>query len=179
MNNDGYPDIVAGNWDLANRVYTNNGNGTFSDSGQALGNYYTRAIRLADLNGDGYLDILEGNDTTEGNRAWINGGLANPGIFTDSGFSIGTYDTRSIGAADLDGDDDVDFIAGNELGTNAGFNLFWINGGLGTFSNSGQLLGLTNHNTYGLAVGDLDGDGDIDCFAGNSSTTPCAVYLNQ
>ena len=44
-------------------------------------------------------------------------------------------------------------------------NTVWTNDGTGTFSNSGQALG--GSRSYSVALGDLDGDGDLDAMAGN------------
>jgi hypothetical protein len=44
---------------------------------------------------------------------------------------------------------------------------FWaaVTGGSGVFTDSSQRLGISN--TYGVALGDLDGDGDLDAFVAN------------
>ena len=40
-------------------------------------------------------------------------------------------------------------------------------GGTGVFADSGQSLG--DHNSYGMSLGDVDGDGDLDAFVANYS----------
>ena len=48
--------------------------------------------------------------------------------------------------------------------TTAGVNRVWLNAG-GLFTDSAQTLG--DHNSYAAALGDLDGDGDLDALVGN------------
>ena len=39
-------------------VYTNDGSGGFTDSGQSLGTYFSISVTLGDLDGDGDLDMV-------------------------------------------------------------------------------------------------------------------------
>jgi uncharacterized repeat protein (TIGR01451 family) len=64
-------DIFEGNYDQDNKVWLNNGEGVFSDSGQSLGNSYTEAIALGDVDGDGDLDAFLGN-WAHMNTVWLN-----------------------------------------------------------------------------------------------------------
>ena len=70
VDGDGDLDLVVGN-EGPNTVWLNNGSGSFSDSGQALGSAITYGIALGDVDGDGDLDLAEGNgDSPE--RIWLN-----------------------------------------------------------------------------------------------------------
>ena len=66
FNNDGHLDVVIGCLRGANRYFQNNGDGTFSDKSAEVGLtqriYNTQAVALADLNGDGKLDLILGNE---------------------------------------------------------------------------------------------------------------------
>ena len=46
-------------------------------------------------------------------------------------------------------------------------NKMFLNDGHGVFTDSGQSLG--DSNTWNAALGDLDGDGDLDVFLGNGA----------
>ncbi|NIS73975.1 MAG: VCBS repeat-containing protein, partial [Deltaproteobacteria bacterium] len=52
---DGDIDIMEGNSVQPNRVWLNDGTGTFTDSGQGLGSSDTTSVALGDLDGDGDL----------------------------------------------------------------------------------------------------------------------------
>ena len=54
-----------------NTVWINNGTGTFTDSGQALGNSFSNSVAIGDLAGDGNLDAMIANNS-ENNLIWIN-----------------------------------------------------------------------------------------------------------
>jgi hypothetical protein len=57
----------------ADEVWFNNGQGYFSDSGQRLDSSHTRAAYLADLNGNGRLDLIVAGETEV--QVWLNDGI--------------------------------------------------------------------------------------------------------
>jgi hypothetical protein len=155
--------MAAGKEDLErnqpNLVWSNDGKGGFTDSGQRLGADESYAVALGDLNGDGSLDAYSGNRGAD--TIWFNDGSGN---FSDSGQRLGGDDTRLVVLADLDLDGDLDaFSAGR------GFGQVWINqgglqnGAMGVFK-TGQRLDFSIW--MAAALGDLDGDGDADVFTG-------------
>ncbi|HIA26740.1 MAG TPA: VCBS repeat-containing protein, partial [Planctomycetes bacterium] len=134
---------------------------TFTDSGQLLGSFYSASVALGDLDGDGVLDAFVAN-SGQPNRVYMNDGT---GTYPDSGQFLGSSWSTSVALGDLDDDGDLDAFVANSTGQP---NRVYLNqGGLqlgttGTFSDSGQVLG--SFYSRSVALGDLDGDGDLDAF---------------
>ncbi|PKG94507.1 FG-GAP-like repeat-containing protein, partial [Paraglaciecola sp. MB-3u-78] len=64
IDGDGDLDVLAGNFNQSNKLYLNEGSGSFSTTGVNIGNERgsTRALTLGDIDGDGDLDVLDGNN---------------------------------------------------------------------------------------------------------------------
>ena len=161
------------NFPLANRVLFNDGSGSFTDTGQSLGDTYSDMVALADLDGDGDLDAFVANDdlfaNDPANTVWLNDGS---GFFTDSGQRLGDSRSTDVDLADVDADGDIDaFLANPGVPDD-----LWLNDGSGFFASSGQPIGGTEQNLQ-AALGDLDGDGDPDAFLIGGGAGE-RVYLN-
>ncbi len=161
VDRDGDMDMVVANFGQPNRVYTNNGSGSFTDSGQSLGaDNNSTSIALGDLDGDGDPDMVVAN-YQQPDRVYINNGS---GGFSDSGQSLGTYGySTSVALGDVDSDGDLDMVVAM---TNGDPLTVYINNGSGGFTYSGQFLGM--HYDSSVALGDIDGDGDLDIVVDNA-----------
>jgi hypothetical protein len=82
--------------------------------------------------------------------------------------------TRALALDDVDGDGDLDVVLA-PLGPPARSGLY-VNDGSGFFADADSRMPLHEDVTWGLAVGDVDGDGDGDLVFGNTLTS--RVYLN-
>ena len=125
LDNDGHPDIIEGNGNTPghqyNRVFLNNGNGTFADTYQSIGNKDTYATPIGDLDNDGYLDYISANrGGGEKEEIYLNDGTGNFSAYEEG---ANAYITNSIAVADLNGDGGLDYIEGiDNLGQYIYFN---------------------------------------------------------
>ena len=96
---------------IKSKVWINDGNGNFTDSGQSLGSQSPDG-ELGDMDGDGDLDALIANET-QGNKVWINIGNGIGDITLNqaaSGSYTLTYDGSSTFSLSRDGGTAVDYV---------------------------------------------------------------------
>lgn len=193
FNGDGRVDLVFGNaiagreWTSKNTLLLSNGNGDGTWSFETPVDfilpsvsrtpYSPTSLAVADIDGDGDLDILSGNNP--GNvilyvNQLMNGWDGSPtALFVEdrSGTRVpAVANVMSIATGDLDGRNGVDIVFGTgiEYSSMAGIeNQVLLNNGSGYFT--GQPL--PGHGdgiiTRAVAVGDVNGDGHLDIVVGN------------
>ena len=124
-------------------------------------------LSVADLNGDGNLDILARASGGTG-QVYLNQGgrVFTTGAAISTPFASGA---AGILMADLDGDGDLDLLPA--IG---GGNQPLLNNGTGSFAPGGSLPA-----GVAIGVGDLDGDGDADLVWNNLATTPRVEILRN
>lgn len=156
----------------ADRVLWNDGSGQFADSGQRLGESASTSVALGDLDSDGDLDALVGTGT--GSTVWTNQGGEQGGkigTFAAASNHPGSGKTADVFLEDLDGDGDLDALM---VGTRQG-SVLW-NVGKGEFNPSRQRFRYSQR--HGFTLGDFDGNGWIDIFAGEYSND-YVVWFNH
>jgi hypothetical protein len=155
------------------KIYLNDGNGVFIDSGQDLGdtNISGNLVNLVDVDSDNDLDAFVVYYPPPA-KLYLNNGA---GKFTDSGMTLPFCTIWG----DFDGDGDMDIFIKEE---NIGYRTM-LNDGKGNFSAHWQMADLTATMDYhSNAAGDLDGDGDLDVLITNGKRTtsmPFKIFLNN
>jgi len=175
LNGDGKLDLVVGNTAGGGvSVLMGNGNGTFAspvpyptDADTAT---VAQAICVADVNGDGYGDILVANYAADGFLGvLLNNGTGQLGAPTT--YAVTGLAPASIAAGDLDGDGYADVVLSHFPGAQVFFN-----DGTGHFPASAQISG--HDRGEGVALGDLNGDGLLDILSGDDRGGYLSITLN-
>ena len=133
LDGDGDMDIVVANgrhWSEQNRVFFNDGKGFFRRSISLGTERNTTYVTLVvDIDNDGDLDVLVGNDRIR-NQVFINDGSGN--LVFDHYFGFQTSNTRGLCTADLNGDGFADVAVANRQGQN----YIYFNNGKGNYADA-------------------------------------------
>jgi hypothetical protein len=172
----GVPGVVS--------VLLGNGKGGFTAPVDFFPSAPTDSVALADLNGDGLLDIVTDNSVLLNSSYQIS--VINQGGFgNNNGGDWGqTYDFPGSGGngmalGDLNGDGRPEIV------TMSGANAIqvWLNNGAGGFT-AGQTFGGRSYNPVPLgdnavALGDVNGDGKLDIVTANGASNTVSVFAGN
>ena len=172
--------VVANLNNQAQTVWVNDGDGVLSAHPYTptfgLGDSFD--IALGDLDSDGDLDAVVANYVapTEEDKetVWLNDGAG--GFYphpTTPEFEGG--DAQAIALGDIDADGDLDAVVAN---TDAGAQTVWVNDGAGTLTAHPEEPSFGAGNSTGIALNDLDGDGDLDAIVSNAGSEAQTVWIN-
>ncbi len=206
INNDGLPDIFFTGNQVANRLYLNKGNFQFEDITEKAGiqkkGKWSTGVCMADVNGDGLLDIYVCNSgiapgDPRHNELYINHGN---GTFTEEaeayGIADGGYSTHAA-FFDYDHDGDLDLfllrnaskpigtfnlqhnernvrdsLGGDKLYRNDGGHFVDVSAEAGIY---GSVIGFG----LGVTVGDVNNDGWPDIYVSNDFFERDYLYINN
>ncbi|AMR26210.1 hypothetical protein A0257_03285 [Hymenobacter psoromatis] len=176
VNGDGQPDLLTANlYSSTVGVLLSTGAGSFG----AVTTYSTGAlsyplsIAVADVNGDGQLDLLTANTLLNAVGVLLGTGTGSFGAVAayDAGPNSGPF---SIVVADVNGDGRPDLLTANHASDTVGVLL-----GTGTGSFGAVTTYSTGANTqpYSIAVADVNGDGKLDVLMASGGNPTAGVLL--
>jgi FG-GAP-like repeat/Abnormal spindle-like microcephaly-assoc'd, ASPM-SPD-2-Hydin len=163
VNNDGKLDIVVTSLFASNSggvaVLLGNGDGTFQTATVFTNDHgAAESIALADVNGDGNLDVVVGQTNT-GIEVFLgagNGTFSAPVVYSSS---LGQLDGLAI--VDMNADGKLDLVVTGSQGVSV-----LLGNGNGTFQTP---VSTAVTSAVGLAVADFDGDGKLDVAVATAS----------
>lgn len=205
LDNDGLEDLFFTGNMTSNKIYKNLGNLKFEDltkkTGLAGKNTWTTGVSMADVNGDGLLDIYicysgKGDPKNRANELWINHGNF---TFTEEAEQYGIADESNSTQGlffDFDGDGDLDLFLLNhhiqvinelefdEIKTirhpYAGDKLYQNNDGKFTdISEKAGIKGSALGFGLGVIASDINQDGWMDILVTNDYIEPDYLYINN
>ena len=203
INNDGLEDVFFTANQGVNKLYLNKGNLVFEDITAVSGvqgdkRWYT-GTTMADVNGDGFLDIycsVAGLSDERRNELYINNGK---GSFIEQGEKYGVNDSaNSIQATffDYDNDGDLDLYVANYPVSNVNTpnyiyrnkmknvkdiesDKLYRNDG-DVFTNVSKESGLKSYGfSIGVVAGDVNNDGWQDLYVSSDYSIPDYFYINN
>jgi hypothetical protein len=177
VDGDGDLDAVVANWQAAQDVYLNDGTGRFAPHpiSPTFGFDLSFDIAMGDVDGDGDLDAVTANYYDQAQAIYLNDGT---GRFAAHPISptFGAGYSNDIALGDLDGDGDLDAVVANYDDQAEDV---YLNDGTGRFTAHPDSPTFGAGRSSTVALGDLDGDGDLDAIVSNAEGQAEDVYLND
>jgi len=182
VNRDGIPDMLVAHYDVNGNgsvvVLMGKGDGTFQSTGTfASGGYVPDSLAVADVNGDGNLDVVVAN-TCAGGSGGVCAGNGVVGILLGNGdgtfqsaqvLQTAAYYATSVAVADLNGDGNPDIVVTDECASTdncVGVVAVFLGSGGGNFQPPQYCL-TGGYAAVSVAVADIDGDGKPDVVIAN------------
>lgn len=211
INNDGLTDVYFTGNQVADKLYLNLGSTEksafkFEDISEKAGikkGGWSTGVTMADVNGDGLLDIYvckSGNYPSfqRANQLYINHSSGGKIRFIESAKAYGLADTTFSNQAaffDFDKDNDLDLflitstnstrnpnalVAPITDGSGLSADKLFQNNGNGTFTDISRKAGVLHDGmSLGLSIADVNEDGWEDIFVGNDFLSYDLLYLNN
>ena len=187
LNGDGKPDIVVANCGASSNsncistgnsgnvaVLLNNGNGTFATAvTYSLGALGASSVAVADVNGDGFPDLIVATGSMAGGFVGVLTGIGNGTFNPEAVYASGGVSPLAVAVADVNGDGHPDVVVANQCVDNtcASSNVsVLLNDGTGKFPTA-TAYGTGGLFPDGIAIDDVNGDGTLDLVVANSSTS--------
>lgn len=180
VNADGKPDVLTANYTTNSvGVLLGNGNGTFqpvATYATGVANGSPAGIAVADVTGDGKPDLVTANGF--GYNISVFAGTGTGSFQAPVSYALGPNAAPlDVTVADLNADGQPDLVVAN-AGSNT-VALLMGRGGSGFLPGPYAVGTSASFIPYGVAAGDVNGDGRPDVVTANSANSTVSVLLNQ
>lgn len=152
LDRDGFLDLICQRADSQLHWMSGNGTGEFESRGLVPGSLGMVAHQFADIDGDGWTDVVGRHTPTLRLALFLGDGLG--GFAAPQPIDTGWFTVTAVG--DLDGDGDLDCVAWEMLQQSL---RVYLHTGAGFVRTTWSVPKVPCH---GLLLGDLDGDGHVD-----------------
>lgn len=164
-----------------NRLYLNDGQGRFTWREGAFGQrpHDTEHVRAADFDRDGQMDVVFVAEDDRTHQLFFGRG---DGRFVDASDRLPAMsEGNGLAVGDVNGDELPDIVIGNSGEEEGGRNFLWLNDPdrPGWFEDrTATHLPAIGNRAQGVALADLDGDGDLD-MAVATEAPPTRLLVND
>ena len=166
VDHDGKLDLATGGMTSAGEVRISRGDGTgafTAGATYAAEGFITNSVALADLNNDGYADLITaGMGATGELSVRLNdksGNFLGKQTLTRGGNLL------SAAVGDINGDGRMEIVAAGDSGSGTGMVAIFNNNGAGVFSAGATYTPTGQYQTNAVQLGDMNGDGSLDIVA--------------
>jgi prolyl-tRNA editing enzyme YbaK/EbsC (Cys-tRNA(Pro) deacylase) len=174
VNGDGKTDLISADSGFSGAgetltVLTNNGAGGFVVAGTYSVGNAPYSVAVADLNGDGKIDLISAN--LSGNSLTVLTNNGSGGFVLAGTYSVGNT-PYSATASDVNGDGKIDLISANYAGNSL---TVLTNNGSGGFVLAGTYF---VGSPRSVSTADINGDGEIDLISANTLANSFTILTN-
>ncbi len=162
IDGDGDIDVAEAKWGAPSTIYQNDGDGNFADVGENFGlpqahNIHDNGMTFADVDNDKDMDLaIIGKE-----RLVLYENRSNVFTLYQTIVPYESFEGFHVCFGDFDHDGDLDlYVSGEDVYENDGHGIFT----LVLNNSSGLSRSLTTVDPRGSALGDFDGDGDLDIY---------------
>jgi len=160
---------------VVTNVFMLGGTASFTASDIATSADGAHSVFAADMDGDGDMDIVSASSRDHTIAWYENNGAADPS-WTAANIATNAISARSVFAADMDGDGDMDIVSASMSDDTIAW---YENNGAADPSWTAADIATSADGAFSVFAADMDGDGDMDIISASYKDDTIAWYENN